>query len=108
MEEPRVTDYTANLPHSGSAELMESSQNVIREMAREQESGSRGISMLEERPALPALDRALKKASVGEKYLGNGIVQITTKSGTIYCLQAHPDFTRGGPVDMLSIPTTCP
>lgn len=108
VEEPRATDYTANLPHRGSAELMESGQDVVREMVREQESRSRGNSGREDRPFLPELDRALKKASVGEKYLGNGIVQITTKSGRVYCLQAHPDFTRGGPVEMLSIPTNCP
>lgn len=108
VEEPRATDHMANLQHRSSAELMESGQDIVREMVSEQESASRGISMPEERPALPALDRALKKASAGEKYLGNGIVQITTKSGRAYCLQAHPDFTRGGPVEMLSIPTTCP
>lgn len=64
--------------------------------------------MPEERPFLPGLDRALKREPPGERYLGNGLTRVVTPSGRDYCLQAPPDFARGGPAVLLSVPTNCP
>lgn len=98
---------TASSPPA-TAELIENARTLARSMAREQEKSRQPGDALRERPFLPELDRALAKHSAGETRLANGLIRVTTASGTTYCLQPLPDFSRGGPADMLSVPTTCP
>lgn len=104
-----VTDGdTASSPPPATAELIESARTLARSVAHEQGKSRQPGDALRERPFLPELDRALAKHSAGETRLANGLIRVTTASGTTYCLQPPPDFARGGPADMLSVPTTCP
>lgn len=108
MEKPRATGNTVYLPYRDSADLIESAGKIARNVARAPEERQQGNGALHERPFLPKLDRALRKGNAGEMRFTNGLIKITTESGRVYCLQSPPDFARGGPVDMLSVPTNCP
>lgn len=63
---------------------------------------------LADRPFLDALDRALRQEAAGERRLAGGIVRVVTAWGSVYCLKPPPEFTRGGPLEPLAVPTTCP
>jgi hypothetical protein len=91
-----------------SVNLETSARGIAQGMAREQPSDPAKSSSLDERPVLPALDRALKRAAAGERRLGDGIIQITTKAGWVYCLKPPSDFARDTPVSGMYISTTCP
>lgn len=95
-------------PQLPIADLLASARALAHEMAgREARPPDDGVS-LADRPILPQLDRALRREPAGERRLGHGLVRIISASGRRYCLQAPPDFAAGGPVPMLSVPTTCP
>lgn len=91
-----------------AAELIESARTIAREMAHEHTQGQAANAVQADRPFLPALDRALRKAEVGEERLASGLIRITTKSGRVYCLTPPPDMARDGPLAMMSTPTNCP
>lgn len=91
-----------------AAELIESARTIAREMAHEHTQGQAANAMQADSPFLPALDRALRKAEVGEERLASGLIRITTKSGRVYCLTPPPDMARDGPLGMMSTPTNCP
>lgn len=96
-------------PTISAAQLQESARRIIRAEVKNAERG--GLAGNEHPPdAVEArLAKALRAPSVGEKHLDNyGLVKITTVSGSSYCLKAPPDGPRGGLVDPISIPTTCP
>jgi len=95
-------------PSVPAAELLESAHATARSLAREQERSLTTSGKLGERPILPELERALGKRIAGETRLANGLVKITTASGTSYCLQPPPESARGGPAPMLAVPTNCP
>lgn len=97
-----------SLQPRGSAELIESARESARESSRDRPGHSPRSPVPEDRPILPGLDRALRKAGAGETRHADGLIRITAASGQVYCLRPPPDFARGGPVDMLSVPTTCP
>ncbi|MHB1592042.1 MAG: hypothetical protein ACYCTW_11000 [Sulfuricella sp.] len=95
-------------PAISISQLLESARRIIRDEAKNTE---RGAVMGNEHTADTVearLAKALRTPSVGEKRLDNGLVKITTVFGTTYCLKAPPDSLRGGLVDPISIPTTCP
>lgn len=95
-------------PAIPAAEWADSARRMARQWVQEQESPRAPSMPLAERPVLPALARALRKEAPGETRLANGIVKITTAFGASYCLRTPPDFTRGGPLAPLAVPTTCP
>ena len=57
---------------------------------------------------LPQLDQALGKPRPGVQRYESGLIKIVTAGGRVYCIQEQPNFARGGPVEPLSVPTTCP
>lgn len=61
-----------------------------------------------DRPILPQLDHALRHEAPDERHLANGLIRIVSADGRIFCLQTPPEFARGGPVEMLMVPTNCP
>lgn len=63
---------------------------------------------LADRPFVDALDRALRQEAAGERRLAGGIVRVVTAWGSVYCLKPPPEFARGGPLEPLAVPTTCP
>lgn len=105
---PTATNDRVARQGPAAAELIESARTIAREMAHEHTKGQAANAMQADRPFLPVLDRALRKAEVGEERLASGMVRITTKSGRVYCLAPPPDMARDGPVAMLSTPTNCP
>lgn len=100
-------DAGVERPYS-AARLIESAHGLARQMVREETGRERGKSLPEDRPFLPQLDRALRKASASETQLAGGIVKITTESGRSYCFYSPPDTGRGGLADMPAVPSTCP
>lgn len=104
------SDTTVTSPPT-AADLVESSRRLARSLAREQQRSTPADDTLplRERPVLPALERALAKRPTGETHLANGLIKVTTASGTTYCLQQPPpELARGGPAEALAVPTTCP
>lgn len=102
---------TASPSSPTAAELIESSRGLARSAAREQQTYTPADDTrpLLDRPVLPALERALAKRPVGEIHLANGLIKVTTASGTTYCLQQPPpELARSGPAEALAVPTTCP
>lgn len=90
------------------AEIMASARAIGRETARAETWPSQDPGAVEDRPILPQLDRALRRAAASERRLSNGLIRIVTAGGRVYCLQEPPDFARGGPAEMLAVPTNCP
>jgi hypothetical protein len=91
-----------------AAQLLESARWIIRE---EVKNAGRGAIKGDEHPVDTVeakLAKALRAPSAGEKHLDGGLVKITTIYGVTYCLKATPDPLRDGPVEPISIPTTCP
>lgn len=88
-----------------SAELLESARRYLRQGPQRLAAQP---APAEERPLLPALDRALRRQAAREEHLTDGSVRITTASGTRYCLNPPPDAARGGPLDPLAVPSICP
>jgi len=101
-------EETLHAPHPSRTDLIESARKIIRQMTYEQGKQGQGASTPIDRPILPALDRALRERVAGEKRLVDGLIQITAESGRVYCLQAPPDFARGGPVEAMAVATNCP
>ncbi len=95
-------------PRLDIAALLLSARAIAREEQARESPPFGGIARPQDRPVLPALDRALKREPPGEHYLGGGLTRVVTTSGRVYCLQAPPDFARGGPVEALAVPTNCP
>ena len=91
-------------------QLLESARGIIREEAKiNTERGSaKGSGNAADNTVEAKLARALRAPISGEKRLDGGLVKITTVLGTSYCLKAPPDRMRDGPVEQISIPTTCP
>lgn len=86
--------------------LMDTARAVAREMVREEKNPT--DSPPEDRPILPKFAKAFQREAAGERSLGNGLTRIVTSRGKILCLQAPPDFARGGPVEMQSVQVNCP
>lgn len=103
---------------TAGADLLEGARRMARDIGREavregMASGSmaaagRAAPTAVDRPALPELERALRKRPLGEERLGGGIQRITTESGRVYCLKVPSDFARDGPGVALAVPTNCP
>lgn len=59
--------------------------------------------------AATPLERAGTRARPGERMVAEGIVQVTTASGSVFCLQRPPPIAnRDGPVTVESMPMSCP
>ena len=86
--------------------LMDAARAIARETVREEKNPT--DSPPEDRPILPKLAKALQREAAGERSLGNGLTRIITSRGQILCMQAPPDFARGGPVEMQSMQVSCP
>lgn len=86
--------------------LMDAARAVVRETVREEKNPTDPPP--EDRPILPKLAKALQREAAGERSLGNGLTRIVTSRGQILCIQAPPDFARGGPVEMQSMQVSCP
>ena len=86
--------------------LMDAARAVAHEMALEEKIPP--DFQPEGRPILPKFAQALQREAAGERYLGNGLIRIVTPRGQILCLQAPPDFARGGPAEMQSMQVNCP
>lgn len=103
----------ASEPGAVSEGLAASARQEARRIAREGGRGAaRGRAELlagsgDDRPALPALDRALAREAPGEKRLANGLIRVVTAAGTVYCLQTMADFMQG-PGGVRSLVVTCP
>lgn len=93
-------------PKLDTSTLMDAAHAVAREMVREERNPT--DSPPEDRPILPKLAKALQREAAGERSLGNGLTRIVTSRGQILCIQAPPDFARGGPVEMQSTRVNCP
>lgn len=102
------TDASGNFSSPATSRLIESARNIARKVAREQDGDRRQNGLSEDRPTLPALDRALRKAPAGEMRFAGGALRIAHESGVSYCLQAVPEYAKGGLVEPLSVPGTCP
>lgn len=102
------TGASGNSASPTTSRLIESARDIARKVAREQNGDRRQNGLPEDRPALPALDRALRKAPAGEMRFVGGALRITHESGASYCLQAVPEYAKGGLVEPLSVPGTCP
>ena len=85
---------------------MDTARAIARETVREEKKPTDPPS--EFRPILPKLAKALQREAAGERSLGNGLTRIVTSRGQIICMQAPPDFARGGPVEMQSMQVNCP
>lgn len=89
--------------------VLDSARRLVRQFARERAAGASASDIVPpDRPALPELDRALRRPAAEEKRLANGIVKVATAFGTTYCLKPPPDLPRHGPADAVAVPTTCP
>ncbi|MFA6445527.1 MAG: hypothetical protein WCV99_24595 [Sterolibacterium sp.] len=109
LETPRTVEFAAaQRSHHGSTELIDAARKAVRDMVRNQGGREPRPGLEEDRPFLAALDRALRKPSPGEKRYADGLIRVTTESGKDYCLKPPPDFARGGPVELLAVPTNCP
>lgn len=93
--------------HRDAVELIESAREIVHKMVRES-AHREGSRVQDERSFQPELDRALKKTGAGEVRMAGGLIRVTTPSGRVYCMQAPPDFARGGLADVTSVPTNCP
>lgn len=93
-------------PKLDTTTLMDAAHAVTREMVREEKNPT--DSSPEDRSILPKLAKALQREAAGERSLGNGLTRIVTSRGKILCIQAPPDFARGGPVEMQSMQVNCP
>jgi len=90
-------------------DLSATARSLAREMAREE--GPVAPAQPDnpsDRPILPLLDQALGKQRPGVQRYEGGLIKIISASGRVYCMQEQPNFSRGGPVDPLSVPTNCP
>lgn len=94
-------------PRLAIADLRTSARAIAREEpGREKSAAENGPT--EVRSILPQLDRALRREPAGEHRLANGLIRVMSAGGRVCCLQPPPEFARGGPVETLSVPTTCP
>lgn len=78
-----------------------------------QESRRRGADPMAPAP-LPAAgpgprDRAPAPGGIGERLVAPGVLQVSSASGAVYCLQRPPEIAnRDGPVAVHAIPLLCP
>jgi hypothetical protein len=93
-------------PKLDTSTLLDATHAVAREMVRVEKNPT--DSPPQDRPILPKLAKALQREAAGERTLGNGLTRIVTSRGKILCMQAPPDFARGGPVEMQSVQVNCP
>ena len=93
-------------PKLDTSTLMDAARAIARETVREEKTPTDPPP--EDRPILPKLAKALQREATGERSLGNGLTRIVTSRGQILCIQAPPDFARGGPVEMQSMQVSCP
>ena len=90
-------------------ELMESARRIAREAARSGPGRGEVVQgTVLERPALAPLARALTRRAASEQRLQDGTIRGMDAWGREYCLRPPPDFARGGPVEPMAVPTTCP
>jgi hypothetical protein len=109
-EQPAPTPLQESQPMISAAQLLESARRIIREEAKSKpgQGVAKGSEYLVDDTVEAKMAKALRAPIAGEKWLGDGLVKITTTLGTSYCLKAPPDLLRGGPVDPISVPMTCP
>ncbi len=85
---------------------------VVRWIARDEAHRSERVRQSLDGPAIDTpeakLARALRPPLPGEKHLNGDLLKITTATGASYCLKAPPNAVRGGLVEPLAVPTTCP
>jgi hypothetical protein len=104
----------ANVPEQPSppgvsiADALVSARAIARETTGPAKPTANDADALLDRPFLPQLDHALRREAPSERHLANGLIRIVSADGRIYCLQTPPEFARGGPVEMLMVPTNCP
>lgn len=100
----------APFPAAGVAagDLIAAAHTLLR-----QESRRRGADPMAPAP-LPAAgpgprDRAPAPGGIGERLVAPGVLQVSSASGAVYCLQRPPEIAnRDGPVAVHAIPLLCP
>ncbi len=95
-------------PGVSIVEALASARAIARESTGPLKPKTKDADALLDRPFLPQLDHALRREAPSERQLANGLIRIVSADGRIYCLQTPPEFARGGPVEMLMVPTNCP
>jgi hypothetical protein len=108
--QPVTSPVRESQPAISAAQLLESARRIIREEAKNnpERGAAKGSGNAVDNTVEAKLARALRAPIAGEKRLDGSLVKITTVLGTTYCLKAPPDRLRDGPVEQISIPTTCP
>ena len=105
-EAHQPTTAHSSPPKLDTSTLMDVARAIARETVREEKTPTDPPS--ENRPILPKLAKALQREAAGERSLGNGLTRIVTTRGQILCIQAPPDFARGGPVETQWMQVSCP
>jgi len=106
---PNVATGSPPATSPAAAQLIESARRLVRQYTREAVPGEKPlVSPLADRPAMPALERALRTRAAGDTVLANGTIRVRTAAGTTYCLQPPPDILRNGPFEPMAVPSTCP
>lgn len=105
-------------PESNIQQILDQANKIAREDARQMEKGgtqypSRHIEEQNNQNKLTAaIGHAFKQENLSAKQkevqYANGMVEVTTLYGTKYCASPPKDFQRGGPVEAMSMPMTCP
>ena len=103
-------DLTSSPQQTSAEVLLDLSRRVARDEGRHLPPPKDDGGSLGDRPALPELARALARGKLpaGVTQFADGLLRVVTPSGSVYCLRPPPIFAQGGPVEPLSIPTTCP